>query len=85
MSNSDTAVTLICFSLAAALVIYLAGWYGVAGVVLFSLLAAGYAASGKVNRKPSTVRNMIDGFKLGVGLLALLLVAAVVAVFFRSC
>ena len=85
MSNSNTAVTLIAFVLAAVLVIYLAGWFGVAGVALFALLAAGYAASGEVHRKPSTVRNMKDGFRLGVGLCALAVLAAVVAVILRSC
>ena len=85
MSNSDTAVTLIALALAAALVIYLAGWYGVAGVALFVLLAAGYAASGEANRKPSALRNMMDGFRLGIGLLALAVLAAVVAVVLRSC
>ena len=51
---TEMATFIICFLLAATLIIYIAGWWGVAGVALFLLYVWAYGVN-KANKKEDSL------------------------------
>ena len=69
MKNYDTASTLIGLVLGSALMIYLGGWLGAGGVVLFLI----YAICSESPKETTPLQGLKEGVKSGLGIILVIL------------